>query len=292
MPRCAARDQAEGDGLRVTQAAALGDLDGVDVADQVGHAGVRGGQLLGVPLAAVPPGDRQVVAELCGPPARLRGDRRVGMLAELGALRSPGSTRRAGRPARAAAGSCPGRARRAARSRGRRSARAPAAAARCPRSRGCPATGRDLRQVRPAGSRATPGAGAAGGGPSRAAPQQSRWWAVRSSPIQPQGRRGAGSLPHATSDRRVGRGEVARCEVIATEGGEVADPDIFERASRRCRCELGGGSKPRSRPRRRSRSRCRRCSRCRRRRRGRPRPRPGTAPCAHPQRRTRRSRPG
>ncbi len=58
----AARDQAEVDGLRVTQGAALGDLHRVDVADQVGDRGVGGGQLLGVPVAAVAPLDRQVVA--------------------------------------------------------------------------------------------------------------------------------------------------------------------------------------------------------------------------------------
>ena len=81
-----ARDQAVGDGLRVAEAAALGDLDRVDVADQVGHAGVRGGQLLGVPLAAVPPLDRQLVARVGGPPDRLRRDRRVRVLAQLGAL--------------------------------------------------------------------------------------------------------------------------------------------------------------------------------------------------------------
>ncbi len=55
-------DQAVGDGLGVAEAAALGHLDGVDVADEVGDAGVRGGQLLGVALAAVQPRDRQVVA--------------------------------------------------------------------------------------------------------------------------------------------------------------------------------------------------------------------------------------
>src|SRR5208283_1045187 len=54
-----ARDQSVGDRLRVPEAAALGDLDRVDVTDQVGDAGVRGGQLLGVPLAAVLPLDGQ-----------------------------------------------------------------------------------------------------------------------------------------------------------------------------------------------------------------------------------------
>ena len=63
------RDQPVGDGLGIAEAAALGDLDRVDVTDQVGDAGVRGGQLLGVALAAVLPGDRQVVAE----PARPAG---------------------------------------------------------------------------------------------------------------------------------------------------------------------------------------------------------------------------
>jgi hypothetical protein len=49
------RDEAVCDGLRIAKAAAVGDLDRVDVADQVGHAGVGGGQLLGVALGAVPP---------------------------------------------------------------------------------------------------------------------------------------------------------------------------------------------------------------------------------------------
>ena len=50
------RHQPEVDGLRVAEGAALGDLDRVDVADQVADAGVRGGQLLAVPLRAVLPG--------------------------------------------------------------------------------------------------------------------------------------------------------------------------------------------------------------------------------------------
>ena len=69
----AARDQPEVDGLRVAERAALGDLHRVDVADQVGDAGVRRGELLGVPLVAVPPRDRQVVAELGRAPAATRG---------------------------------------------------------------------------------------------------------------------------------------------------------------------------------------------------------------------------
>ena len=79
------RDQPEVDGVRVAQRAALGDLHRVHVADQVGDAGVGRGELLGVPLVAVPPLDRQRVAELDRAAARLVGDRLVGVLAELGA---------------------------------------------------------------------------------------------------------------------------------------------------------------------------------------------------------------
>ena len=57
------RNQAVGDGLGVAEAAALGDLDRVDVADQVRDAGVGGGQFLGVALTAVLPGHREVVAQ-------------------------------------------------------------------------------------------------------------------------------------------------------------------------------------------------------------------------------------
>ena len=56
------------DRLRVAEGAALGDPDRVDVADQVADARVGGGELLAVPVRAVQPGDRQVVAAL--------GDRR------------------------------------------------------------------------------------------------------------------------------------------------------------------------------------------------------------------------
>ena len=85
MPRWRARDQPEVDRLGVAERPALGDLHRVDVADQVGDGGVRRGQLLGVPLVAVPPVDRQLVAELGGAALRGVGDRVVGVLAELGA---------------------------------------------------------------------------------------------------------------------------------------------------------------------------------------------------------------
>ncbi|MPM52677.1 hypothetical protein SDC9_99437 [bioreactor metagenome] len=81
----AARDQPEVDRLRIAQVAALGDLHRVDVTDQVGDAGVGGGELLGVAFAAVAPLDRQVVAQLGGAAAPLRADRFVRVLAELGA---------------------------------------------------------------------------------------------------------------------------------------------------------------------------------------------------------------
>ena len=85
MPRWRARDQAEVDRLRVAEVATLGHLHRVHVTDQVGDAGVRGGQLLGVPLVAVSPLHRQVVAVLGGQaPGGVR-DRLVGVLAELGA---------------------------------------------------------------------------------------------------------------------------------------------------------------------------------------------------------------
>ncbi len=70
-----ARDQAEVDGLRITQTPPLGHLDGVDIADQVGDRCVRRRQLLGVPLVAVAPLNRQLVAEFRGATPRCRRDR-------------------------------------------------------------------------------------------------------------------------------------------------------------------------------------------------------------------------
>ncbi len=49
-------------GELVGEVAALGDLDGVDLADEVGDGGVGGGQLLAVALVAVHPFDGGVVA--------------------------------------------------------------------------------------------------------------------------------------------------------------------------------------------------------------------------------------
>ena len=51
-------------GELVGEVAALGHLDGVDFADQVGHRGVRRGELLAVAFAPVHPADRRVFARL------------------------------------------------------------------------------------------------------------------------------------------------------------------------------------------------------------------------------------
>ena len=82
----AAGDEAEVDRLRVAEHAALGDLHRVDVADEVRDARVRRGELLDVALLAVPPDDRQVVAELVRPADARGRDRLVGVLADLGAV--------------------------------------------------------------------------------------------------------------------------------------------------------------------------------------------------------------
>ena len=72
--------------LGIAEGAALGDLHRVDVADQVADAGVRSGQLLAVPLAAVLPPDRQSVAELHVQPAAPRADRRLRVVVDLAAV--------------------------------------------------------------------------------------------------------------------------------------------------------------------------------------------------------------
>ena len=82
-PRLARGHQPVVHGLRITQGAALGHLDRVDVADQVADRGVRGGQLLGVAVVAVPPADRQVVAVLGGQSAAADADRRVRVVVDL-----------------------------------------------------------------------------------------------------------------------------------------------------------------------------------------------------------------
>ena len=140
-----ARDEAEVDRLRVPERAPLGDLHRVHVADEVRDARVRRRELLDVPLVAVAPGDREVVALLRCPPLARRRDRLERVLPELGPLDHRRPLVEQARPGCAGAASCPARARRAARCRARRSARARAAGRRCRRSRGCPARGRGPR---------------------------------------------------------------------------------------------------------------------------------------------------
>ncbi len=81
----AAGDQPEVDRLGVTEASTLGHPHRVDVTDEVRDARVGGGELLGIPLGAVPPLDGQGVAQLCGPAPRLDGDGFERVLTELGA---------------------------------------------------------------------------------------------------------------------------------------------------------------------------------------------------------------
>ena len=79
-----ARDQAEVQGLLVGEVPTLGDLDRVDLADQVGDGGVGGGELLAVAQRAVHPVDRRVVAQLGDQRQRVRRDRGVGVVVDLG----------------------------------------------------------------------------------------------------------------------------------------------------------------------------------------------------------------
>ena len=72
-------------GELVGEVAALGHLDGVDLADQVGDGGVGRGQLLAVAVAAVDPGDRGVVAVLGDQGSSVGGDGGVGVVVDLGA---------------------------------------------------------------------------------------------------------------------------------------------------------------------------------------------------------------
>ena len=80
------RNQAVVQGQLVAQVAAFRDLDGVDLADQVGDGRVGGGQLLAVALGTVHPGDRRVVALLGHQVDGGPGDRAVRVVVDLGAL--------------------------------------------------------------------------------------------------------------------------------------------------------------------------------------------------------------
>ena len=86
MPRLRARHQAVVDRLAVAEAAALGDLDRVDVADEVADGRVGRGELLAEALAAMTPAHRQQVAELAGEAAAAGADRRGRVVVDLAAL--------------------------------------------------------------------------------------------------------------------------------------------------------------------------------------------------------------
>ena len=72
-------------GLRVAETAPLGDLDRVDVADEVTDRGVGRGELLAVALTAMPPGNGQVVAEFPGKAPTPGTDRGRGLVVDLAA---------------------------------------------------------------------------------------------------------------------------------------------------------------------------------------------------------------
>ena len=73
-------------GFGVTQPATLGHAHGVHIADQVGHGGVRGGQLLHVPIGAVPPGNGKSVTLIRCAAQGFSGDGIERVLIELGPL--------------------------------------------------------------------------------------------------------------------------------------------------------------------------------------------------------------
>ena len=85
MPRLVRGHQAVVDGLGVAEGAALRDLDGVDVADEVADGRVGGRELLAVPLAAVLPRDRRRVALRLDQPGAAHADRGVRVVVDLAA---------------------------------------------------------------------------------------------------------------------------------------------------------------------------------------------------------------
>ena len=79
------RDEAVVQGQLVAQVPALGDFDGVDLADEVGDGGVGSGQLLAVALRAVDPVDRRGLAQFLDPVQGVARDRVVGVVVDFGA---------------------------------------------------------------------------------------------------------------------------------------------------------------------------------------------------------------
>ena len=118
-----ARDQAVVEGQLVGQVAALGDLDRVDLADEVGDRDVGRRQLLGVAPVARQPVDRRRVAVALDDGPGGRADRGERVVVELAAADDRQPRDRAGRRAAAPSASWPGRARRGRRGPGRRGSR-------------------------------------------------------------------------------------------------------------------------------------------------------------------------
>ena len=92
-----AGDEAEVNGEFVGEVAALGDLDGVDLADEVGDGDVGGGELFGVALVAGEPVDLEVVALLGEAGAAGEADGVEGVVVDLAAADDGGLPRRGGR---------------------------------------------------------------------------------------------------------------------------------------------------------------------------------------------------
>ena len=84
-PAVRARDQPVVDRQVVRQVAALGDLDRVDLPDEIGDRDVGGRQLLGIAPVARQPVDRRRVTVLLEHRAAGRADRREGIVVELAA---------------------------------------------------------------------------------------------------------------------------------------------------------------------------------------------------------------
>ena len=83
IPRLVRGHEAVVQGELVGQVPALGHLDRVDLADEVGDRRVRGGQLLAEATAAVDPLDRGVVAVLGDEVLGVAGHRGVGVVVDL-----------------------------------------------------------------------------------------------------------------------------------------------------------------------------------------------------------------
>src|SRR5258706_3007364 len=81
-----ARDQAVMDRLLVGEVAPLGDLDGVDLADQIGDRDVRRRELFAVPVVAPDPFDREGVAFFFQPAAAGAADRLQPAVVDLAPL--------------------------------------------------------------------------------------------------------------------------------------------------------------------------------------------------------------